>query len=94
VVLLADWLVESGRLSPALAVLQRFIATHPMSSALPRAHLRAGLIHLKESRLPAARQHFLTVLDMNSTADEMEGARAGLDEVDRRQREAQRFRFH
>jgi membrane associated rhomboid family serine protease len=94
VLALADWLVQSEQLPAALAVLQRFIATHPRSPLLGRAHLRAGLIHLRERRLPAAYQHFLAVLDLDAGADEIEGARAGLAEVERRQHEARRLRFN
>jgi hypothetical protein len=52
------------------------------------------LIHLRERRLPAAYQHFLAVLDLDAGADEIEGARAGLAEVERRQHEARRLRFN
>ncbi|MBI5511605.1 MAG: rhomboid family intramembrane serine protease [Deltaproteobacteria bacterium] len=93
VIELADSLVTGGELEAALAVLQRFIATHPKSALLPRAHLRAALIHLKRERLPASHQHFLTVLDLEADADEVDAARAGLAEVQRRMRARQRLRF-
>jgi hypothetical protein len=94
VLALADWLVTQQQLGAALAVLQRFLSTHPRSAGLPRAHLRAGMIHLREGRLPAAYQHFLTVLDLDASRDELDGARAGLAEVARREEEARRFRLH
>ncbi len=94
VLVLADWLVNEGQLDAGLALLQRFIATHPRSAYLPRAHLRAAMIHLRLGRLPPAYQHFLTVLDLDAAAEEQAAARSGLAEVERREREAQRFRLH
>ena len=91
---LSDWLAARGQYDAGLALLQRFIATHPMSSALPRAHLRAGLIHLHEERLPSAYQHFLTVLDLEPSAQELSGAQAGLAEVQRREASRHRLGFH
>jgi len=89
---LADWLTERGQVGAALAVLHRFVATHPTSDALPRAHLRAGVIHLHEGRIPAAQQNFLAVLDLQPTPEEEQGARAGMAEVVRRERQARIFR--
>ncbi len=94
VLVLADWLVANGQLAAGLAVLQRFISTHPRSPLLARAHLRAGMIHLREQRLPTAYQHFHIVLDLEATAEEVAGARTGLAEVERRQRRAESSRLH
>lgn len=94
VLALADWLVETGEYEAGLAVLQRFIATHPMSRALGLAHLRAGMVHLKLDRLPAAQQHFLTVLDVQASRDLQEAARSALGEVADRVRARQRLRFN
>ena len=90
---LSDWLVEEGELEAGLAVLQRFIATHPQNLYLPRAFLRAGLIHLKLDRLPAAYQSFLSVLDLHASREEVDGARAGLVEVEARMKARQRLKF-
>jgi membrane associated rhomboid family serine protease len=90
---LSDWLVETNELEAGLSVVQRFIATHPENVYLPRAHLRAGLIHLRLERLPAAYQHFLSVLDLNASREEVDGARAGLGEVETRMKARQRLRF-
>ena len=80
---LADWLTEQQRYEPALAVLQRFIATHPHSGVLPHAHLRAGLIHLKALQRPmAAYQHLLAVLDLEAPAAVEQAARAALTEIE------------
>ncbi len=92
VVTLSDRMTEAGELEAALALLQRFIATHPHSPALARAHLRAALIHLRLERNPAAYQHFLAVLDLEATSEEAAAARSGLAEVERRERARQRFR--
>lgn len=94
VLLLSDALSEQGQLSTALAILQRYIATHPMGEHLARAHLRAGVIHLREQRLPAARQHFLTALDVATDQDEEDAAHQGLSAVERRQGERQRQWFN
>ena len=83
---LADGLTESRRYEPALALLQRFIATHPHAPTLSRAHLRAGLILLRGlQRLPAASQHLLTVLDLNPMRDVEQAARLALADIASRQ---------
>jgi hypothetical protein len=79
----SEWLTTRGDHEPALAVLQRFIATHPTSPHLPEAHLRAGLIHLHGlGRRPAAYQHLLAVLDLEATAEEERSARLALAEIE------------
>lgn len=79
---LADWLTEQRRYEPALAVLQRFIATRPHSPLLPHAHLRAGLIHLKALQRPeAAAPHLLAVLERDPPAAVASAARGALAEL-------------
>jgi len=84
---LADWLTEQGRYSPALAVLQRFIAQHPNSAKLDRAHLRAGLVQWRGlGRGTAAYQHLQSVLDHRPSADVEAAARQALQEIELQQR--------
>ncbi|MEK7704365.1 MAG: rhomboid family intramembrane serine protease [Myxococcota bacterium] len=87
---MTDWLTEVGRGDTALAVLQRYIATHPLGAALPAAHLRAGLLQLRERGQPtAAYQHLLTVLDLAPHGAQADAARAALSEI-----ESHRQRLH
>lgn len=80
---LADDLTDSRHFDDALAVLQRFIATHPYSEDLARAHLRAGFIQWRGLHRPtAAYQHFLAVLDLNPSADVAEVARRSVRELE------------
>lgn len=80
---LADWLTEVRRYEPALAILQRYIATHPTSAGLARAHLRAGLILLRGLERPtAAYQHFLSVLDLQPSPDVAQAARLALADIE------------
>ncbi len=79
---LADGLAQE-RPQAALAILQRFIATRPLSESLPAAHLRAGLLQLRQLHRPAAaREHFLTVLDYDPDPQVARAARDGLALID------------
>jgi membrane associated rhomboid family serine protease len=79
---LCDGLYREGRYDAALAVLQRFIAAHPLSAALPQAHLRAGMIFLQGLGRPAAAyQHALAVLDLSPSEEEARLARAMLAQI-------------
>ncbi|MEE8410847.1 MAG: rhomboid family intramembrane serine protease [Myxococcota bacterium] len=91
---LSDWLGERDQDQAALAVLQRYIATHPTSRSLPAAHLRAAALQLRAELIPSAYQHYLAVLDLDPTREEAADARLGLEEVERLNRAARRFRFH
>ncbi len=87
VLTLASGLIERGRAEVALAILQRFIATRPLSPALPVAHLRAGLVLLgSRGQLEAARQHFLSVLDAEPAPELALAARQGLAAVEEKWR--------
>jgi membrane associated rhomboid family serine protease len=90
---LADWLSDCGQTEAALAILQRLLATRPRSPLLPQVHLRIGALHLREQRIPAAYQHFLTVLDLGASAEEKAAARAGLQAVEEQVRAARRFKL-
>jgi membrane associated rhomboid family serine protease len=80
---LVDWLTEQGKYSPALAMLQRFIAQHPLSGQLDRAHLRAGLLQWRGlGRATPAYQHLLTVLDHHPSEPVEAAARAALREIE------------
>lgn len=80
---LADWLTIEKRFDTALAILQGFMAMHPHSRFLARAHLRAGYIYLRaKARYSAAAQHFLTVLDVDPEPDVEAAAREGLRQID------------
>ncbi len=73
---LADGLSSAEHVAQALAVLQRFIATHPTDPALHRAHLRAGVLHWEHFQKPTpAYQHMLTVLDLAPDSAEAQEAR-------------------
>ena len=81
----ADHLAEAGRVKDALGILQRYIATNPEENLLARAHLRLGLMLLYDmDKATAAYQHFLTVLDLDSSPELSKAARKGIEEVDRR----------
>jgi hypothetical protein len=83
---LAAWLLQQlQRPHDALAVLQRFISTHPTSPELPQAHLLAGLVHWRAlGQASAAYQHMLTVLDLTADAEQTAVARAVLREIESR----------
>ncbi|HET6343507.1 MAG TPA: tetratricopeptide repeat protein, partial [Myxococcota bacterium] len=79
---LADWLTEQGRMEPALAILQRYISTHPTGTGLARAHLRAGFLLWKGMGRPAAAvQHLLSVLDLRPEPEVAAAARQALEEI-------------
>jgi len=85
VLAMTDWLAEVGRSDTALAVLQRYIATHPMSAGLPAAHLRAGLLQLHEHGQPtAAYQHLLAVLDLAPHGALADAAREAIADIEAR----------
>jgi membrane associated rhomboid family serine protease len=76
---LALGLKQQDRADAALMVLQQFIANRPDSPRLGQAHLEAGILHLQATgHLEAARQHFLTVLDVSGNPTLTSAARQGL----------------
>jgi hypothetical protein len=87
VLALADGLVEEHMYDTALAILQGFIAMHPLSPDLPRAHMRAGYTLLRGKKRPqAAYQHFLSVLDLHPHPDTAALAQQAIAEIEGRVR--------
>lgn len=81
---LADWLTDRGSYDAALSLLQQFIAAHPESVDLGRAHLRAALILMHFRQQPtAAREHLLQVLELRPTPELERVAREALVEIER-----------
>lgn len=81
---LADWLTDHGSYDAALALLQQFIAAHPESVDLGRAHLRAALVLMHFRQQPtAAREHLLQVLELHPTPELERVAREALADIER-----------
>jgi membrane associated rhomboid family serine protease len=91
VLALAHGLSDRGRAEAALAVLQSLIGNRPTSPVLAEAHYLCAAIHLGHTgRVLAARQHLLSVLDLDPSPPLRAAAREGLVAVDaalRRRRE-------
>ncbi|MBN1959332.1 MAG: rhomboid family intramembrane serine protease [Deltaproteobacteria bacterium] len=83
VLALASGLDKEGESEAALAVLQSFIANRPQSTMLAEAHYFTAIIHIEHTgRLLAAREHLLSVLDLQPSVSLAMSARQALAAVD------------
>lgn len=74
---LADVTTQRGNLAMAAALLQRYLADHPHANNLDlaRGHLRLGLLQLRGMNKPIpAREHLLTVMDLEPKSPEAQAA--------------------
>jgi membrane associated rhomboid family serine protease len=58
------WLVSSGRMDDARNVLRFYVSHYPRGPELAQAHFGLGLAAQATGQTPAARDHYLTVLDL------------------------------
>ncbi len=80
--MLGTWMAAHGHPHAALALFQRHVRDHPISSTAAAAHLAAGLLQLRTFSEPdVASQHLLEALALDPDAETAVQAREGLAQI-------------
>ena len=80
--MLGTWMAAGAHPHAALALFERHVRDHPVSSTAAAAHLAAGLLQLRTFADPAAaEQHLLEALALDPDAETEAEIRRGLAEV-------------
>ena len=80
--MLGTWMAAGGHPHAALALFERHVRDHPVSSTAAAAHLAAGLLQLRTfADPPAAEQHLLEALALDPDPETAAEIRRGLAEV-------------
>ena len=80
--MLGTWMAAGGHPHAALALFERHVRDHPVSSTTAAAHVAAGLLQMRTFGEPAAaRQHLLEALALDPDAETEAQAREGLTEA-------------
>ena len=80
--MLGTWMAAGGHPHAALALFERHVRDHPVSSTTAAAHVAAGLLQMRTFGEPAAaRQHLLEALALDPDPEIEAQAREGLAEA-------------